>query len=91
MSNVDTVEENVQQFEELDTCGLFCPLPIVKTSERMKTMQVGETLLVISDDAGILEDMPAWCRANGHLLLNQQQTSGIYRMRIQKKGREDAL
>ena len=53
----------------LDTLGLLCPLPIVKTSEAIKNMRVGEVLAVLSDDTGILVDMPAWCRGTGHTLV----------------------
>lgn len=45
----------------LDTSGLVCPLPIIKTADAMRTVPLGQVLLIISTDFGILEDMPAWC------------------------------
>ena len=53
----------------LDTTGLVCPLPIIKTADAMAVVRVGEVLEVISTDFGILEDMPAWCNSMRQELL----------------------
>jgi len=45
----------------LDCIGLNCPMPIVKTSQKMKELEPGQVLEVSADDEGIKEDMPAWC------------------------------
>jgi TusA-related sulfurtransferase len=50
----------------VDTRGLFCPIPIIKTSEAMRKLDVGGIVEVISDDPAIESDMPAWCKSNGH-------------------------
>jgi len=51
---------------KLDTLGLFCPMPIIKTSKKIKELVVGQVLEVVSDDEGIKKDMPAWCETTGH-------------------------
>ena len=71
----------------LNTCGLLCPLPIIKTAERMKELRVGEIVELLADDPGVLLDMPAWCTATGHLLLDQAERNGVITMHVQKKGR----
>jgi len=73
--------------EVLDVRGLFCPLPIVKTSEKLKTMEEGKTLLVLSDDEGIVNDMPAWCEGSGNTLVGIEVVDGVYRCLV-RKGRE---
>ena len=50
----------------LDCVGLACPMPIFKTSNTIKEMQPGQVLEVQSDDDGIVNDMPAWCRMTGN-------------------------
>jgi tRNA 2-thiouridine synthesizing protein A len=61
----------------LDTLGLFCPMPIIKTSQKIKELKVGQVLEVISDDEGIKEDMPAWCETTGHEFLGlEEQANG---------------
>ena len=50
----------------LDARKLLCPMPVIKTQNKIKTMRAGETLLVIASDPGVKQDIPSWCRINGH-------------------------
>ena len=44
-------------------------MPVIKTQNKIKTMEKGETLLVIATDPGVKQDIPTWCRINGHEVL----------------------
>jgi len=57
----------------IDTVGKFCPMPIIETSNKIKKMEIGETLTVISDDAGLKSDMPNWCSMIGHEFLGMSE------------------
>jgi len=46
--------------DTLDCVGLYCPMPIVQTAERIKSLKVGDILEILADDRGIEKDMPAW-------------------------------
>ena len=70
--------------ETLDCLGLYCPMPIVKTAEKIKELKVGEVLEVLSDDRGIKQDMPAWCQATGHEYLGMEEESGEIKVYIKK-------
>lgn len=59
--------------EELDVRGLLCPMPVIRTQNRMKTLAAGQRLRVIGTDPGMLNDIPAWCRINGHLLVSVER------------------
>lgn len=50
----------------LDARRLLCPLPVIRTQERVKELRPGDTLEVTCTDPGALHDIPAWCRLNGH-------------------------
>ena len=69
----------------LDCIGLYCPMPIVKTAERIKQIKVGEVLEIIADDKGIKLDMPAWCQATGHEFLGVEEKGGEIRVYVRKK------
>jgi TusA-related sulfurtransferase len=58
---------------QLDTLGLFCPMPIIKTSKKIKELSIGQVLEVVSDDEGIKQDMPAWCETTGHGFLGLEE------------------
>ncbi len=72
----------------LDTVGLYCPVPIIKTAEKMKRMDRGAVLEVLSDDRVILVDMPAWCRSTGNRYLGHRQEGMEYHLFVRKAGRE---
>ena len=80
----------VEADEVLDTVGLYCPVPIIKTAERIKRMGTGQILEVLSDDRVILIDMPAWCRSTGHEYLGHERQGSEYRLFVRKRGRREA-
>lgn len=55
--------------EELDARGLLCPLPVIRTAERVRSLAPGDELVVHASDPGAAHDIPAWCRVHGHTLL----------------------
>ncbi len=62
-----------QADEQLDTLGMFCPMPIIMTSKRFKELELGKVLEVLSDDEGIKQDMPAWCETTGQEVLGLEE------------------
>jgi TusA-related sulfurtransferase len=68
----------------LDTIGLFCPVPIIKTAKAMKEMKTGEILLLVSDDRGVLVDLPAWCRMAKEELVEMTEEAAIVRAWVRK-------
>lgn len=69
----------------LDCVGLACPMPIFKTSSKIKELTSGQVLEVQSDDDGIEKDMPAWCRLTGNEYLGLTKTAGEYHVYVRKK------
>lgn len=53
----------------LNTRRLLCPLPVIRTQDKVKQLQPGDILEVVGTDPGIMQDIPAWCRINGHQVL----------------------
>ncbi len=68
----------------LDCYGLLCPMPIVKTTEKMKELRPGEILEIIATDDGIKADIKAWCQTTGNVLLGIEETDGEYRAYVRK-------
>ena len=61
--------------KELDTRGLNCPLPILKTKKALAEMGAGELLKVLATDPGSMRDFQAFARQTGHELV-EQSTEG---------------
>jgi len=69
----------------LDAYGLLFPMHIVRTAEKMKEMQPGQVLEVVSTDEGIKEDMPAWAKATNNEFLGVEEEGEIYKAYVRKK------
>jgi tRNA 2-thiouridine synthesizing protein A len=57
----------------LDARNLLCPMPVIRLQNTAKTLADGDILKVICTDPGALNDIPAWCRINGHSVLDTQK------------------
>ncbi len=58
---------------ELDARRTLCPMPVIKTQNRVNELSPGDILEVTCTDPGALNDIPAWCRINGHKVLETRQ------------------
>lgn len=69
---------------EIDTSGLNCPLPLLKTKKALSTMAVGERLRVIATDRGAFIDIPVYCEISIHQLVDSSETEDKLIFIIQK-------
>ena len=60
---------------EVDARGLNCPLPILKAKKALSGLESGQTVRVISTDAGSVRDFQAFAKQTGNELV-EQQTAG---------------
>ena len=58
---------------QLDARRMFCPMPVIRTQDKVKELRVGDTLEVVCTDPGALNDIPAWCRINGHKVISTEE------------------
>jgi tRNA 2-thiouridine synthesizing protein A len=69
---------------KLDCVGLYCPMPIYNTANKLKELKPGQVLEVLASDEGIKADAPAWCQSTGNELLCIEEEAGEYRVYIKK-------
>lgn len=60
----------------LDCRRLLCPLPVIRVQDRVAALAPGDELEAVCTDPGALNDIPAWCRINGHVVLETRSTRG---------------
>ena len=53
----------------LDARKMLCPMPVIKTQNFVASLDQGDTVDVICSDPGAMNDIPAWCRINGHEII----------------------
>ena len=59
--------------QTLNAKNLLCPMPVIRTQDKVNTMAPGEQLQVVCTDPGALNDIPAWCRINGHKVIESKR------------------
>lgn len=62
---------------QLNARRLLCPMPVIKTQNKIKELHPGDHLEVSATDPGVKQDIPAWCRINGHQVLSIEENNGL--------------
>lgn len=58
---------------QLNARRLLCPMPVIRTQDKIAELVPGDVLEVVCTDPGALNDIPAWCRINGHRVLTTRR------------------
>ncbi|MEN3752798.1 sulfurtransferase TusA [Mangrovibacter yixingensis] len=69
----------------LDAQGLRCPEPVMMVRKMVRSMQTGETLLILADDPATTRDIPGFCRFMEHELVAQSTEALPYRYLLRKQ------
>jgi tRNA 2-thiouridine synthesizing protein A len=75
----------MQHDKEIDTRGLNCPLPILRTKKALADVQSGQVLKVVSTDPGSVKDFETFARQTGHALLSHAEAGGEFTFFMRKK------
>ena len=69
----------------LDARNLLCPLPVIRTQNKISDLNQGDTLTVYCTDPGTLVDIPTWCRIHGHQVIStvEQKNEIIIKISVQ--------
>jgi tRNA 2-thiouridine synthesizing protein A len=76
----DSIEVNTT----LDSCGLFCPEPVMMLHNKIRDMKAGDVLELIATDPSTSRDVPKFCSFLGHELLQQTQRDDLFLYYIRK-------
>jgi tRNA 2-thiouridine synthesizing protein A len=69
----------------LDTRGLACPLPILKTKKALAGLAAGGVLRIVSTDPGSVPDLAAFAAQTGHAILHRTEGGGEYTFWLRKR------
>jgi tRNA 2-thiouridine synthesizing protein A len=68
----------------LDCRRLLCPLPVIRVQDYLEQLPERSRVEVVCTDPGALNDIPAWCRINGHRVIETFNQSPEIRLIIEK-------
>lgn len=57
----------------VDCRGQLCPVPIIKLSKAVKSVQVGQLVKMIATDPGSEPDMKAWEKQTGNSVVSSSR------------------
>ena len=70
--------------QELDACGLNCPLPILRAKKTLAGMESGKVLRIISTDVGAVKDFESFSKQTGNELLESREEDGKFYFLLKK-------
>lgn len=69
-----------------DIVYMMCPMHLLKLQEKIKELDDGQILEIMTDYDGALEDIPGWCEKTGNEFLGIKETEDFYKFYIRKSG-----
>ena len=72
--------------EFLDTKGLACPLPVLKTRRALRNMPSGGILTVEATDPASVIDFTHFCNTTGHEMVKHMEVDGVFTYVIRRGG-----
>ena len=71
--------------KELDTRGLVCPLPILRTKKALSEMISGQILEIVATDPGSVIDFQVFAEQTGNELLKMSEAAEEFIFILKKK------
>ena len=68
----------------IDACDTYCPGPLMELITHMKKADVGDTLELLSTDAGSAHDVPEWVDKVGHEMISSEKVGEVWHIKIRK-------
>ena len=59
---------------DVDARRLLCPMPVIRLQDCINQQPAGASVRITCTDPGTMNDIPAWCRINGHEVLDTRET-----------------
>jgi tRNA 2-thiouridine synthesizing protein A len=70
--------------KELDTSGLNCPMPVMKTKKMLQSLTAGQVLHLLATDVGTKSDIPALVNKTGDQIVETSEEGGKFHFYIKK-------
>ncbi len=71
--------------DTLDLVCRMCPMHLLEPGDKLRCMEKGQILEVLTDYDGALADIPAWCEENGQKFIGLEEDEDCYKLYIKKK------
>lgn len=69
---------------EVDARRLLCPMPVIRLQDALEPLAIGEEVHITCTDPGVMNDIPAWSRINGHEIIASDHDELEYTFTVRK-------
>ncbi len=78
------MERDLDIKKTIDTSGMSCPVPLLKTKKALKELDSGDILKIISTDPGSEKDLPKLGNKGGNTYIGKNDSEGSINHFIRK-------
>lgn len=71
--------------KSVDARGTACPGPLLEAKRAIGTINSGDVMEILSADEGTKQDIPKWCKKQGHEYLGSTEENGYFKVYMKKK------
>lgn len=71
---------------QIDVCGMQCPGPVMKISDKMREMAASGILEIKANDQDLVSDIRNWCQSTGNAFIGYDKNNDGIKIRIRKGG-----
>lgn len=68
----------------VDARRLLCPMPVIRLQDCISKQPVGARVEITCTDPGVLNDIPTWCRINGHHVISSTEQNHEFILLVEK-------
>jgi len=78
------LNEPIETDATTDIIYMMCPMHLLTIEEQVAEIETGQTLAILTDYDGALEDIPEWCAKTGNEFLGIYEDDDHYKFYIKK-------
>ncbi len=67
-----------------DIIYMMCPMHLLTIEDKMKELEMGKVIAILTDYDGALEDIPEWCTKTGNEFLGILENPDYYTFYVKK-------
>lgn len=76
---------SVEVAKSVDARGTACPGPLLEAKKAIGTIKSGDVMEILSAEEGTKQDIPKWCKKQGHEFLGSTEENGYFKVYMKKK------
>lgn len=69
---------------KVDARRLLCPMPVIRLQDCINQQTAGARVEITCTDPGVMNDIPAWCRINGHSIVSATERNDEFVLVVEK-------